>query len=135
MTHLASHCAIDVAGHFVGGIQQQAIHRRDIAARHAEARMTKQRLDDQFAKTQFMRRAGVGVAQAVGRIGGANNSSPRLREDGRVRNVESVHAGKDVFALGRNTGQGCLSSLWQGSDGRACLCIAEPQAGICKIDL
>src|SRR5262245_28049413 len=112
--HLARHRAIDVTRYLLGGLEQETIQRRDIAARHAEARMTKQRLDNQFAEAQLVGRGRVGMAKSMRRIGHTDNSSPRVREDGRVRLVGARHARKDVFALGFDAAQDYLSSFWSG---------------------
>ena len=84
----------DVAGDLFGGSQHEAVHGRDIAARHAEARVTEQRFDGQFAQAQFMRCAGVGMAKAVRRVGSADNSPPRLGKYRSVGPVSTAYAGK-----------------------------------------
>src|SRR5260370_26890087 len=81
-----------------------------------------------------MRRTGVGMAKAVRRIDLADNASPRLRKDGRVRLVATRHAGKHVFSVALDVRQDCLRGLWQWSNGGACLCLAKPQASILYID-
>ena len=45
LTDLASHRAIDVARNLLGSSQYETIYGHDIAAGHAEARVTEERLD------------------------------------------------------------------------------------------
>ncbi len=42
--------------------------------------MTEKRLDGQFAETQFVRRAGVGMTEAMRGVVGADNPPPRVWE-------------------------------------------------------
>src|SRR5262245_25901933 len=101
-----------MTSYFVSCSQHEAIDGRDVAACDAHAGVTKQRLDDQFAQAQFVRRAGVGMAEAMPRIGLTDDSCPRLREDGGVGLVTARDARKDVFALAFDVAQDCLSSFW-----------------------
>ena len=106
---LAGHCPFDKTGDLFGGTEQHAIDCCDIAARHAEARVTEESLDSQFAQAQFVRRAGVGVAEAMRRVGAADNSSPRLGKYGSIGPVRTTYGGEDIIAIAL---KGRRKSLW-----------------------
>src|SRR5262249_15974174 len=112
LRHLADNGVLDMTSYFVSCSPHEAIDGRDVAACDAHAGVTKQRLDDQFAQAQFVRRAGVGMAEAVRRTGLTDDSSPRLREDGRVGPVTARDARKGVFSLTFDAAHDCLSSFW-----------------------
>ena len=100
---IAGHRPLDATSHLIGCGEQETVHGSDVAARNSQARVTKQCLDCQLGQTQFVSRAGIGMPEAMRRLGLTDNSPPRLREDGRVGFFTARHAGKDVIALALNS--------------------------------
>src|SRR5262245_2154444 len=116
LRHRAVEGVLDVTSYLVSCSQQDAIDCCNVAARDPDSGVSEKRLNHQLAQAQFMRRAGVGMAETVRRVGRTDNSSPRLREDGSVRFVAARRPGEDVFTVGFDAGQDCLSSFWKRSD-------------------
>ena len=74
------HRRLDVTSNLLGSVEHEAVRSDDVAASHADACVAEKRLYRQFAETQLVSRAGVGMTEAMRGVVGANNPPPRVGE-------------------------------------------------------